>query len=255
MAIPTMDATTTNTQIVVDWSALTTAESGYSDAISYNLYWDSGSDGLSYTSLVGELSLSTSVTYTISTGITEGEDYKFKVRAQNIHGWGSFSDPLTVTAATTPDTPSAPATSLDSDGNVVVTWTAPSANGADISAYSITFSDPSEATYNADAECDGTDSGIVTSLTCTVLMNTLTTAPHGLALSELIKVKVAAQNSRGWGSTSASNTSGETAKTVPQIMADVTRGSDTKTSQIQVDWVALTTTSATGDSSITSYEL
>jgi len=88
MAIPTMDATTTNTQIVVDWSALTTAESGYSDAISYNLYWDSGSDGLSYTSLVGELSLSTSVTYTISTGITEGEDNFVLTEAEIDVGYG-----------------------------------------------------------------------------------------------------------------------------------------------------------------------
>lgn len=253
MATPTMDSTSSNTQLVVDWVALTTAESGYNDALSYNLYWDSGSAGTTWTSLVGYSTYYTGTTHTVTTGITEGDDYQFKVRAYNIHGWGDFSTTLTITAATVPDQPSAASTALDSNGDVVVTWTAPGDNGEAIDYYEIVFSD-NVGTYSASAECDGTDSTVIAALECTISMNTLTST-YSLALDDLIEVKVRAYNVRGWGSYSDPNTSGETARTVPTTMSAPTRGSDTKTTQIQVDWTALTTSSDTGNSAITTYKL
>lgn len=218
MNLPTMNnSTTTTSSIVLDWIAQTTAEGGYATVTSYNLYWDSGTSGATWTSLVGEAIVSTATTYTVSTGITSGSDYQFKLKSKNVHGWGDYSSVTTVTASSVPGTPSAaPATSLDSNGDVVVTFTAPDANGEDITSYWIVFDDASEDGYAMDDECDGWENGtILSGLTCTVAMNTLTAAPHSIPLSDLVHVKYQAYNSRGWGPLSNANTSGSTAKTIP----------------------------------------
>jgi hypothetical protein len=86
-------------------------------------------------------------------------------------------------------------------------------------------------------------------------MNTLTAAPYSIPRGDLISVKVQAFNSRGWGALSAVNTVGATAKTIPAQMAAPTRGTDTTTSRIEVDWSLFSTSAETGDSAITSYEL
>jgi large repetitive protein len=126
---------------VVDWTSLAVSAAGYSVATSYNLYWDAGSSGASFVSLVGETSDSLATTFTVTTGVTEGGSYQFKVRAKNIHGFGSFSSVATIVASSVPDTPSTVTTAYDSNGDVVVTWTAPDNNGAAITAYYVVFAD------------------------------------------------------------------------------------------------------------------
>lgn len=231
MAIPVMNnSTTTATSLVVDWSSLATSAAGYSDATSYNLYWDAGTDGASFVSLVGESSDSLTTSFTVSSGITEGEDYQFKVRAKNVHGWGDFSSVATLVPSSVPDAPSTVTTTYDSNGDVKVTWIAPDNNGDTITAYYIVFADESETTYTPHADCDAwADSSFVSALTCTVPMTELTVAPYSIPREDLISVKVQAFNSRGWGARSAVNTSGATAKTVPSQMSAPTRGADTTT--------------------------
>jgi hypothetical protein len=53
MATPTRDSTTTIKKLVVDWIALAAPENGYSTILSYNLVWDAGTDGVTWTSLIG----------------------------------------------------------------------------------------------------------------------------------------------------------------------------------------------------------
>lgn len=55
----------------------------------------------SWSSLVGDSSVYTSLTYTTSSVVT-GEDYLFKVRASNLFGWGDFSDSVTIRADEVP---------------------------------------------------------------------------------------------------------------------------------------------------------
>jgi len=66
------------------------------------LQWDEGSLGVSWADLAGFSTASTASTFTVTTGITSGSDYQFRVRAKNIHGWGEFSSILTIQAAGTP---------------------------------------------------------------------------------------------------------------------------------------------------------
>jgi len=227
------NSTSTTSSLVIEWTALLTSEAGYADASSYNLYWDAGTAGASYVSLVGETSASLLTTYTVSTLVTEGNDYLFKVRAKNVHGWGDFSTVATVTASSVPGTPSAASTAFDSNGDIVVTFSAPTFNGQDISAYLIWFADEAETTYLNAVGCDGwSDTTILSGLTCTVAMSTLTGATHLIAQGDIVKVQVQAYNVRGWGALSTANISGATAKTVPTQMVLPTRGSGTSTTQL-----------------------
>lgn len=86
-------------------------------------------------------------------------------------------------------------------------------------------------------------------------MATLYSAPYSLTYSTTVIAVVYAYNSVGWSAVSPENTSGATVQTVPVQMGQVSRGSTTSTSQIQVDWTPLTSAADTGGSSIVSYRL
>ena len=81
---------------------------------SYNLWWDEGSNGEFWYSLIGiiEPILSQS-SFTVTNGVLQGQDYKFKVRARNIWGWGSFSPVATIRASTVPSAVTGIVTSYD----------------------------------------------------------------------------------------------------------------------------------------------
>lgn len=68
------------------------------------------------------------------TGLQGGLNYKFKVRAQNIYGYGEFSEVYEVEASDLPGRPEIPVVSL-SQRNVVITWVAPWSHYNAIDAY------------------------------------------------------------------------------------------------------------------------
>jgi hypothetical protein len=54
-----------------------------------------------WSDVVGGSSAFTSTSYTV-TGLVEGNNYGFRVRASNSFGWGSFSDVVTISADDVP---------------------------------------------------------------------------------------------------------------------------------------------------------
>lgn len=56
---------------------------------------------LSWIAQIGESSSFTDLTYTII-GLTTGTDYKLRLRAENMHGWGAYSDVVTIRADDVP---------------------------------------------------------------------------------------------------------------------------------------------------------
>ena len=93
------DIATSDILLQVDWQPLENPENGGADIISYNLQYDDASGGNTWTDLTGvtsdEVILSSSVTNSIQVGLT----YLFRYRAKNAHGWGEFSDSLSLIAA------------------------------------------------------------------------------------------------------------------------------------------------------------
>lgn len=88
----------TDYEIILQWSAFNSPENGDSEIITYNLYWDEG-DGLDV-----DVSITDSlVTQYLINGLTGGETYTFKVRAQNVYGYGDYSSELAVKASDVPD--------------------------------------------------------------------------------------------------------------------------------------------------------
>ena len=130
---------------------------------------------MTFTSLLGESTDYTGLTHTQSSDITEGGSYQFKLRARNIWGWSDFSSALTIVAAHAPDTMSAVTTSIDSStGGITIVWTAPVANGDDITSYTIEIVDEAGSTWATEAtDCDGSDTTIMAALTCTIPMATI----------------------------------------------------------------------------------
>ena len=80
------------------------------------------------------------------TGLTNNTEYEVRVRARNAVGNGPWS---TVKATPIPEKPDAPAApTLTSSGTTMtVSWTAPSANGAEISDYDIEYSSDNGTTW------------------------------------------------------------------------------------------------------------
>jgi hypothetical protein len=128
MADPTVGALTSQSQIEVDWVALTgTIDTGNSAILSYNLYWDNGSGSTPSISLTDSLVTS----YTII-GVTSGYTYKFMVRAKNINGYGSFSNSVSITATSEPGIMSPVTTTQVGTTDVKIAWTVTSTGGSSI---------------------------------------------------------------------------------------------------------------------------
>ena len=53
MDAPTKNALTSKDQIVVDWDTLVYPDNGGASITSYNLYWDAGTSGVSWFSIIG----------------------------------------------------------------------------------------------------------------------------------------------------------------------------------------------------------
>jgi hypothetical protein len=99
----------------VIWTDLENQDTGNSEILSYNLFWDTGT-GLSDIELTDSL-----VTDFTVTGLSGGFNYKFKVRARNVYGYGDFSTEYVVEATDMPGKPPIPTVELQGT-DVIVTW-------------------------------------------------------------------------------------------------------------------------------------
>lgn len=90
------------------------------------MQWDEASNGASWKNLIGFSPSSLALTTVLTNGVSGGLTYKFRVRARNVHGWGSFSTETSIKAAQIPNQMSTVLTSIDvPTGAVLITWTKP----------------------------------------------------------------------------------------------------------------------------------
>jgi hypothetical protein len=111
--------------------------------------------------------------------LTTGTTYKFKVEARNEYGYSDYSDTITILVAAEPSQISTPTTTT-LDSNVVVSWTAPSANGSPITSFTILIQQ-SDSKYSEEVTyCDGTLPAIIAATTCSIPLSVLTADPYSL---------------------------------------------------------------------------
>lgn len=251
---PTEGADTTDSQVVVEWSAVTDAglPTGNSAITSYELLWDNGDSGLStFFQLTLTSDLATSHTIV---GVTEGASYRFIIRAVNVYGTGVDSTEATIRASDVPSRVDALTTARNLL-TVEATWDEPSDNGAAVSAYQIEIWDPSTTAYVEDtSRCDGSDSTVITNRECTFVFTDLMST-FSYAVGELFVVRARAYNDDGWGELSSANTLGATIMTVPVAMGAPVEDAATSQAQIVLTWAELTSTVDIGGTAITSYEV
>lgn len=75
MATPTRETTSTTTRMDVKWVGLSSPNDGYSAITSYFLEWDSGTNGATWTDVIGNSPASLLTTYSVtggSSGFTAG---------------------------------------------------------------------------------------------------------------------------------------------------------------------------------------
>lgn len=101
---PLRNGDTSESILKVDYPMLSGVFNGGSTIMSLQLQWDEGSSGARWATLLGFSPFTTTSSYTITgSRVQSGRVYKFRYRARNIHGWGPFSDPLDLLAASIPD--------------------------------------------------------------------------------------------------------------------------------------------------------
>ena len=89
MAPVTRNTATTQVSIIINWLALVSPDTGYSAVTAYNLQWDKGTYGGSsaaWFDLYGTAPAATSTSFTLTSDITAGSTYYFRIRAVNVHG-------------------------------------------------------------------------------------------------------------------------------------------------------------------------
>jgi hypothetical protein len=250
MAAPTTDSAITGVDKVhVAWVALSSAaETGGSTVTSYHLQRD---DGTGWQSILGSpATLATS--HTLTTAVVAGTTYYFRVRAENIHGVGEWSDSTAIKAAQAPYQMVAATTAIDAaTGGVTISWTAPADGGDAITEYKVEIRGGGGVFSTESTACPGTDATLLSSRSCLVPMSTLRAAPHSLAFDAFVEVRLSARNAYGWGASSAVNTDGARVRVEPSQVAQPVLTSVTE-AQIAISWTALASPDD-GESAILSY--
>jgi hypothetical protein len=146
------DATST-TELEVLFTELVTAQERGGAAIdSYRLEWDQGSGA--WADLMGQdgdYSLATSL---VVPGVSGGNDYRFRVTAHNIHGWGVASEEAVIYATSVPAEPS-PVATVQVNEYIEVRWTAPFNNYESIDAFRVAVKGSSGTFIEDLTNCDG----------------------------------------------------------------------------------------------------
>jgi len=115
-----------------------------------------------------------------------GRRYKFKIRGQNVHGWGPYSEIGEVLVATEAGQMSPIAVTENSDQTVKLPWALPIENGAPVSSYKIKVRAKDGVNYYETSYCNGADASITASRQCDVPMLAFRQLPFLLEQGDLI---------------------------------------------------------------------
>jgi hypothetical protein len=162
-----------------------------------------------------------------------------------------------IQAAREPAQPFAPVTSIDaSNGGVVITWTAPDARGAAITAYKVEIANKAQTAWSEVASCDGSAPAIRDALRCVVAMDVFTDpATFGYLFDDVVYVRVKATNSYGYGELSdPCDDTGARIRVVPTKMQAPTEDLSSTDTQVTLHWLPLSGVDA-GNSDVIAYSL
>ena len=123
-----VEANTATDQISVTYGVTSPPADGGSPILSYSLEIDDGQGG-SFTKLVGFSSNSLLTSYTVTSGIEKGFEYRLRYRVKNAIGWSGYSPISFILAANVPDAPNKPTFSSYSGNTLTLDIQPSSDNG------------------------------------------------------------------------------------------------------------------------------
>ena len=169
-------------QISVSW--LEPSNNGGSAINDYDVDWRQGTEG-DWT----DLNHAGTARSAIITGLTNGQEYQVRVRANNAVADGNWSGASLATPSTTPAQVGLPGV-VGKNESLVVAWLPPSSNGAAISDYDVQYR----------------QGGSVGFTPWPHMGTTITTTITGLTNGQAYQIQVRAENANGDGAWSASAT-------------------------------------------------
>ncbi len=164
---------------------VTEVQNGGAAITSYEVNWDAGTSGQVWTELFG-YTTALATPYYIAQGLTMGRRYRFKIRAQNVHGWGPYSDVGEVLVATAADQMGLIEITENSDQTVKLAWPLPTENGAPVSSYKIKVRAKDGINYFESTFCNAADPSISASRQCNIPMIAFRQLPFLLEQGDLI---------------------------------------------------------------------
>ena len=132
----------------------------------------------------------------VSTLLTPGTIYQFKVQARNAYGLSNYSEILTILAAAEPGQVGTPMTETV-NSNILIKWSRPAANGSPVTSYTIQVLQAGGKYSTELANCDGSSGVIIEATQCLVPISVLTADPFNLAQGDQVFVNVMATNLYG----------------------------------------------------------
>jgi len=134
-----------------------------------------------WTTLIGFSSPYLGTIWTQS-GTVPGKIYYFRISAQNDHGWSPFSDVKPILAANVPNKVGMALVNPESavSTNVLITWTAPTANGSPIESYEVQLKASNGNFMTLESICDGDSAEALATLSCTFPIADVMLAPLSL---------------------------------------------------------------------------
>lgn len=147
--------------------------------------------GTGFSPVVGGSTPFLLTSHSITTGITQGGSYTFRVSAKNIEGFSPVSSTATIVAAASPDMMSAPLITVDrtapSNKNAKISWAAPNDNGDTITDYLVEIRDKN-GNFKTSASCDASNGQTAfTNMYCEIPMTELLGTDFNLVKDDLIQ--------------------------------------------------------------------
>jgi len=195
----------TDSLMQVEWDALDNPENGGAQILSYQLQYDDASAGSIWTNVIGFSDDSVLLTAGVSDSIQVGKTYLFRYRGKNVHGWGPYSDSLSLIAAQVADTPDEVVTSNEATF-VRITWTEPAYNGGTpLLGFRVLIKSKAGDFVEDTDNCDGHDQTTKANLFCLIPMQVLRD-DYLLVQGDDVIATVEALNAIGYSDPSADNT-------------------------------------------------
>ena len=160
------------------------------------------------------------------------------MRAVNVYGAGVLSDTVSQRLSNIPGKPAMVTVTL-SVTDIIIAWVKPDENFESITAYAIELRTHDGNWVTDSTNCDASQEPNFSNRNCVIPMVDIVPLTS-LTIDTMIKARVKAYNSNGWGEPSEPNIEGQVVHTVPLQMDPITTNlmTDVSNTEVTIGWTS-----------------